>query len=60
MTRYRLKADVRRIGRPLRQIDIMIVAVGRSLGNGTVVSDDSDFSAVPALSVENWAVSVTS
>jgi tRNA(fMet)-specific endonuclease VapC len=51
----RLAAELRRIGRPLQQIDMMIAAIAFSLGNCTVVSDDSDLAAVPRLTVENWA-----
>jgi predicted nucleic acid-binding protein len=34
--------------------DIMIAAIAKSLGNCTVVSADSDLTAVPGLSVESW------
>jgi tRNA(fMet)-specific endonuclease VapC len=51
----RLAAELRRIGRPMQQIDIQIAAVALSLGNCTVVSADSDLAAVPGLTVENWA-----
>jgi tRNA(fMet)-specific endonuclease VapC len=51
----RLFAELRRIGRPMQQIDIQIAAIARSLGNCTVVSADSDLLAVPGLTVENWA-----
>jgi tRNA(fMet)-specific endonuclease VapC len=37
----------------MQQIDIMVAALARSLGNCTVVSDDSDLTAVPGLTVEN-------
>jgi tRNA(fMet)-specific endonuclease VapC len=50
----RLAAELRRIGRPMQQIDIMIAAIARSLGRCTVVTDDTDLSALPGLSVENW------
>jgi tRNA(fMet)-specific endonuclease VapC len=50
----RIAAELRRIGRPMQQIDIMIAAVARSLGNCTVVTNDTDLPAVPGLSVENW------
>lgn len=40
----------------MQVIDIMIAAVALTLGNCTVVSKDSDLSAVPGLAVENWAV----
>jgi tRNA(fMet)-specific endonuclease VapC len=51
----RLAAELRRIGRPMQQIDIQIAAIAFSLGSCTVVSADSDLAAVPGLSVENWA-----
>ena len=37
------------------QIDIQIAAIALSMGNTVVVSRDSDFLAVPGLTVENWA-----
>ena len=52
----RLAAELRRIGRPMQQIDMMIAAIANSLGNCTVVTADSDLAAVPGLPVENWAV----
>jgi tRNA(fMet)-specific endonuclease VapC len=51
----RIAAELRETGRPMQQIDMMIAAIALSLGNTTVVSADSDLSAVPALTVENWA-----
>jgi tRNA(fMet)-specific endonuclease VapC len=50
----RLAAELRRIGRPTQQIDIMVASVAFSLGNCTVVTSDSDLAAVPNLDVENW------
>jgi tRNA(fMet)-specific endonuclease VapC len=50
----RLAAELRRLGRPMQQIDIQIAAIAFSLGNCTVVSSDSDLAAVPGLTVENW------
>lgn len=50
----RLAADLRRMGRPMQTIDIMLAAIAISLGNCTVVTTDSDLSAIPGLSVENW------
>jgi tRNA(fMet)-specific endonuclease VapC len=50
----RLRAELRRLGRPMQVIDIMIAAVALSLRNCTVVSADSDLAAVPGLTVENW------
>jgi len=34
--------------------DIQLAAVAFSLGNCTVVTSDSDLSAIPGLRVENW------
>ena len=51
----RLFAELKRIGRPMQQIDIQIAAIALSLGSCTVVSADSDLLAVPGLQVENWA-----
>jgi tRNA(fMet)-specific endonuclease VapC len=50
----RLAAELKRMGRPMQQIDVMIAAIALSLGNCTVVSADSDLAAVPGLKVENW------
>jgi tRNA(fMet)-specific endonuclease VapC len=51
----RIFAELRRIGRPMQQIDIQIAAIASALGECTVVSGDSDLSAIPGLTVENWA-----
>jgi tRNA(fMet)-specific endonuclease VapC len=52
----RIAFALKTIGRPIGQNDIMIAAIALSLGNTTVVTTDSDLSAVPGLSVENWAM----
>jgi tRNA(fMet)-specific endonuclease VapC len=52
----RLAAHLKRTGRPMQPIDIMIAAIALTLGRCTVVSVDTDFAAVPDLSVENWVV----
>lgn len=49
-----LAAELRRIGRPMQQIDIQLAAIALTLGDCTVVTTDSDLSAVPGLRVENW------
>lgn len=54
----RLATALRRAGRPMQQIDLMIASVALSLGNCTVVTQDSDLTSVPGLSVENWAMNV--
>ena len=51
----RLAAVLRRAGRTIGHMDVMIAAIALSLGNTTVVSADSDLAAVPGLTVENWA-----
>jgi tRNA(fMet)-specific endonuclease VapC len=51
----RIFAELRRIGRPMQQIDIMIAAIAFALSNCTVVSMDTDLAAVPGLKVENWS-----
>ena len=51
----RVFAELRRIGRPMQQIDVQIAAIALTLANCTVVSADSDLAAVPGLTVENWA-----
>jgi tRNA(fMet)-specific endonuclease VapC len=51
----RVAAELRRMGRPMQQIDIQVAAIALSLGNCTVVTGDSDLSDVPGLTVENWA-----
>jgi tRNA(fMet)-specific endonuclease VapC len=50
----RLRAELRRQGRPMQVIDIMIAAIALTLGNCTVVSSDSDLAAISGLAVENW------
>jgi hypothetical protein len=50
----RVFAELRRIGRPMQEIDIMIAAIAISFGNCIVVSDDSELHAVPGLVVESW------
>ena len=50
----RLFAELRRIGRPMQVIDMMVAATARSLSDCIVVTTDSDLSAVPGLKVEDW------
>ena len=51
----RIFADLTRIGRQIGRIDIQVAAIALVLGKTTVISKDSDLSAVPGLDVENWA-----
>jgi tRNA(fMet)-specific endonuclease VapC len=52
----RVRADLRRRGRPMQIIDVMIAAIALSLGGCIVVSTDSDFLALPGLDTENWLI----
>jgi tRNA(fMet)-specific endonuclease VapC len=54
----RLAATLKRIGRPMQQIDVQIAATALSLGNCTVVTRDSDFAAVPGLDIVDWSLDV--
>jgi tRNA(fMet)-specific endonuclease VapC len=49
----RVYAELRRIGRPMQQIDIMVAAIAFALAD--CISKDTDLAAVPGLTVENWA-----
>ena len=51
----RIFATLRRIGRPMQQVDMQVAAIALCLGNCTVVTCDSDLFAVPGLAVENWS-----
>ncbi|MEJ7591491.1 MAG: type II toxin-antitoxin system VapC family toxin [Planctomycetaceae bacterium] len=50
----RTSAELRRRGRQMQVIDVMLAATALSLGNCTVVTTDSDLSDIPCLKVENW------
>ena len=49
-----LAAELRRRGRPMQVVDMMLAAIALSLGDCTVITTDSDLLAVPGLAVENW------
>ena len=51
----RVFAELRRNGRPMQVMDMLVAATALTLTNGIVVTTDSDLSAVPGLKVENWA-----
>jgi tRNA(fMet)-specific endonuclease VapC len=50
----RIAAHLKRVGRPMQQIDIMIAAIALTLGRCTVVTVDTDFQSVPGLAVDDW------
>lgn len=51
----RIAFALKTAGRPIGQNDIMIAAIARTV-DCTVVTMDSDLSAIPGLRIENWAV----
>lgn len=51
----RVYALLRREGRTIQTVDLMIAAIALTIGNCTVVTSDTDLSVVPGLQVENWA-----
>lgn len=51
----RVFAELRRNGRPMQVMDMLVAATALTLTNCIVVTTDSDLSAVPGLKVENWA-----
>ena len=52
----RIAAHLKRVGRPIQQIDMMIAAIALTIPDCTVVTRDTDFLAVPGLTVENWVI----
>jgi tRNA(fMet)-specific endonuclease VapC len=55
----RLFAQLRRIGRPMQHVDVMVAAIALTLGNCTVVTTDADLAAVPGLRTEDWTIPVS-
>lgn len=51
----RIFAHLRRVGRPMQQIDVQIAAIVLALGHCTLVTADSDFAAIPGLDIEDWS-----
>jgi tRNA(fMet)-specific endonuclease VapC len=51
----RIAAELKRTGRPIGKIDMLIAAIALSLDKTTVVSTDNDLTVVPGLTVENWS-----
>jgi len=49
----RMKADLRRRGRPIPDVDVQIAAVARVNGL-TLLTADNHFGAIAGLAVENW------
>ncbi|HYV38712.1 MAG TPA: type II toxin-antitoxin system VapC family toxin [Gemmataceae bacterium] len=51
----RVRANLRRAGRPMQEVDIQTAAIALTLGRTTIVTADTDFQAIPGLTLENWA-----
>ena len=51
----RLAALLKRQGRPIGAIDVLIAAIAMTMPNCVVVSNDKDMFEIPGLTVENWA-----
>ena len=52
----RLFILLKRMGRPMQQIDIQIAAIALSLKNCVVITTDSDLLAIPGLATDNWSL----
>jgi tRNA(fMet)-specific endonuclease VapC len=50
----RLVVALKRVGRLIGPMDMLIAAIALSLGDCTVVTNDKDYLSVPGLKVENW------
>src|SRR5947209_18622948 len=50
----RIAAELRRTGRPVGKMDMLIAAIALSLGKTTRVSADNHLTAVPGLNGEDW------
>ena len=50
----RIAAELRKRGRPMQVVDMMIGAIAMDLGDCMVITTDSDLKAIPGLNVELW------
>lgn len=50
----RIFAELRKIGRPIQQIDMQIAAIAKTLGDCTVVTGNGDFDSIDGLLIERW------
>ena len=51
----RIATELRRTGRPIGKIDMLIAAIALGIGKTIVISADKDMTAVPGLTVEDWS-----
>ena len=52
----RIAADLKRRGRPMQVVDMMVAAVAQTMPNAIVVTTDSDFESIPRLVIERWQI----
>jgi tRNA(fMet)-specific endonuclease VapC len=50
----KIAADLKRRGRKMQIVDMMIAAIAMTLDHGVVVTTDSDLSAIPGLDTVDW------
>ena len=50
----KIRAELKRLGRPMQVVDIQLAAVAKVLGQCTIVTSDTDLLAIPGLDIENW------
>ena len=49
-----IAAELRRTGRTMQVVDIMVGAIALNLGDCKVVTTDSDLLSIPRITVERW------
>jgi tRNA(fMet)-specific endonuclease VapC len=49
-----IASQLRSMGRPMQQVDMMVAAIAKNLTNCVVLTTDSDLDAIPGLRVERW------
>jgi tRNA(fMet)-specific endonuclease VapC len=49
----KIKAELRRLGRPIQDIDVQIAAIAR-VNDLVLLSDDQGFAHIQGLKLENW------
>ncbi len=50
----RLAADLKRRGRPMQVVDIMVAAIAMTLKDSVIITTDTDLEAIPGVKVERW------
>lgn len=50
----KIQGELRQIGKPTGEIDVLIAAVARSCGDILVTNNIKDFENIPNLQLENW------